>query len=92
MDLNMLYGYSVDGDGWTIEKRIKEIDEGKFIDPRDPKATEQTRREFRERMRRRRSTGTLPSCWDGSGVRTGCSPFIPYVCTTGSNPGTGRCI
>ena len=92
MDLNMLYGYSVDGDGWTIEKRIKEIDEGKFIDPRDPKATEQTRREFRERMRRRRSTGTLPSFWDGSGVRTGCSPFIPYVCTTGSNPGTGRCI
>ena len=51
MDLNMLYGYSVDGDGWTIEKRIKEIDEGKFIDPRDPKATEQTRREFRKRMK-----------------------------------------
>lgn len=23
MDLNMLYGYSVDGDGWTIENALK---------------------------------------------------------------------
>ena len=66
MDFNMLYGYSVDGDGWTIEKCIKEIDEGKFIDPRDPKATEQTRREFRERMKRikfRRYDVDFPNDW-----------------------------
>ena len=51
MDLNMLYGYAIDGDGWTIEKRIKEIDEGKLLDPRDPKSTKQTRLEFRKRIK-----------------------------------------
>lgn len=51
MDLNMHHGYAIDGDGYNIEEYIKEIDEGKLIDPRDPKATEQTRREFRKRMK-----------------------------------------
>ncbi|WP_334096516.1 hypothetical protein [Helicobacter typhlonius] len=67
MDLNMLYGYSIDGDGWTIEKCIKEIDEGKFLDPRDPKATEQTRLEFKERIRTirfRRYDADLPNDWE----------------------------
>ncbi|WP_285819419.1 hypothetical protein, partial [Helicobacter bilis] len=66
MDLNMLYGYSIDGDGWTIEKCIKEIDEGKFLDPRDPKSTKQTRLEFKERMRTirfRRYDADLPNDW-----------------------------
>ncbi|WP_300742603.1 hypothetical protein [uncultured Helicobacter sp.] len=66
MDLNMLYGYAIDGDGWTIEKRIKEIDEGKLLDPRDPKATEQTRREFKKRMKSikfRRYDADLPNDW-----------------------------
>ena len=64
MDFNMLYGYSVDGDGWTIEKRIKEIDEGKLIDPRDPKATEQTRREFKEKgIKFRRYDVDFPNDW-----------------------------
>lgn len=67
MDLNMLYGYSIDGDGWTIEKRIKEIDEGKLLDPRDPKSTKQTRLEFKERMtiiRFRRYDADLPNDWE----------------------------
>lgn len=67
MDLNMLYGYSIDGDGWTIEKCIKEIDEGKFLDPRDPKSTKQTRLEFKERMRTirfRRYDADLPNDWE----------------------------
>lgn len=51
MDLNMHHGYAIDGDGYNIEEYIQEIDEGKFLDPRDPKATEQTRREFRKRMK-----------------------------------------
>ena len=66
MDLNMLYGYAIDGDGWTIEKRIKEIDEGKLLDPRDPKSTKQTRLEFKERMntiRFRRYDTDLPNDW-----------------------------
>ncbi|RDU60610.1 hypothetical protein CQA53_10780 [Helicobacter didelphidarum] len=48
MDLNMLYGYSVDENGFNIERYLREMDEGKLLDPRDPKATEQTRREFRK--------------------------------------------
>ncbi|WP_343353034.1 hypothetical protein V3I05_06630 [Helicobacter mastomyrinus] len=67
MDLNMLYGYAIDGDGWTIEKRIKEIDEGKLLDPRDPKSTKQTRLEFKERMntiRFRRYDADLPNDWE----------------------------
>ena len=67
MDLNMLYGYAIDGDGWTIEKCIKEIDEGKLLDPRDPKATEQTRLEFKERIRTirfRRYDADLPNDWE----------------------------
>lgn len=36
MDLNMLYGYAIDGDGYNIEAYIEEIDEGKLLDPRDP--------------------------------------------------------
>lgn len=66
MDLNMLYGYSVDGDGWTIEKRIKEIDEGKLLDPRDPQSTKQTRLAFKERLktiRFRRYDTDLPNDW-----------------------------
>ncbi|TLD80029.1 hypothetical protein LS81_009890, partial [Helicobacter trogontum] len=66
MDLNMLYGYSVDADGWTIERCIKEIDEGKFLDPRDPKSTKQTRLEFKERIRTirfRRYDTDLPNDW-----------------------------
>ena len=62
----MLYGYSVDGDGWTIEKRIKEIDEGKLLDPRDPQSTKQTRLAFKERLktiRFRRYDTDLPNDW-----------------------------
>ncbi|WP_334088865.1 hypothetical protein [Helicobacter typhlonius] len=51
MDLNMLYGYAIDGDGYNIEAYIKEIDEGKLLDPRDPKSTKQTRLEFRKRIK-----------------------------------------
>ena len=51
MDLNMLYGYSVDQSGETLEEIFEEIQEGKLLDPRDPKATEQTRRAFRDRIR-----------------------------------------
>lgn len=51
MDLNMHYGYAIDGDGYNIEAYIKEIDEGKLLDPRDPKSTKQTRLEFRKRMK-----------------------------------------
>lgn len=51
MDLNMHHGYAIDGDGYNIEAYIKEIDEGKLLDPRDPKATKQTRLEFRKRMK-----------------------------------------
>lgn len=50
MDLNIHYGYSVDENGFTIERLNDEIYEGKLLDPRDPKATEQTRREFKESM------------------------------------------
>nr|WP_244914954.1 hypothetical protein [Helicobacter equorum] len=66
MDLNMLYGYSVDADRWTLERCIREIDEGKLLDPRDPKATEQTRLEFKERIRTirfRRYDADLPNDW-----------------------------
>lgn len=66
MDLNMLYGYSIDADRWTLERCIREIDEGKLLDPRDPKATEQTRLEFKERIRTirfRRYDADLPSDW-----------------------------
>lgn len=66
MDLNMLYGYSIDGDGYNIEAYIKEIDEGKLLDPRDPKSTKQTRLEFKERMntiRFRRYDTDLPNDW-----------------------------
>ncbi|WP_334083998.1 hypothetical protein [Helicobacter typhlonius] len=66
MDLNMLYGYSIDGDGYNIEAYIKEIDEGKLLDPRDPKSTKQTRLEFKERMRTirfRRYDADLPNDW-----------------------------
>ncbi|TLD82516.1 hypothetical protein [Helicobacter trogontum] len=51
MDLNMLYGYSVDQSGETLEEIFEEIQEGKLLDPRDPRATEQTRRAFRERIK-----------------------------------------
>ena len=51
MDLNMLYGYSVDQSGETLEEIFEEIQEGKLLDPRDPRATEQTRRAFRDRIR-----------------------------------------
>ncbi|WP_300916949.1 hypothetical protein [Helicobacter rodentium] len=66
MDLNMLYGYSIDGDGYNIEAYIKEIDEGKLLDPRDPKSTQQTRLEFKERMNTihfRRYDTDLPNDW-----------------------------
>ena len=66
MDLNMLYGYSIDADRWTLERCIREIDEGKLLDPRDPKATEQTRREFDKEMNLihfRRYDTDLPSDW-----------------------------
>lgn len=67
MDLNMLYGYSIDADRWTLERCIREIDEGKLLDPRDPKATEQTRLEFKERIRTirfRRYDADLPNDWE----------------------------
>ena len=68
MDLNMHHGYAIDGDGYNIEEYIKEIDEGKLIDPRDPKATEQTRREFRKRMKSisylRRYHLDFPNDWE----------------------------
>ena len=68
MDLNMHHGYAIDGDGHNIEEYIKEIDEGKLIDPRDPKATEQTRREFRKRMKSisylRRYHLDFPNDWE----------------------------
>ena len=51
MDLNMLYGYAIDGDGYNVEAYIKEIDEGKLLDPRDSKSTKQTRLEFRKRIK-----------------------------------------
>lgn len=66
MDLNVLYGYSVDADRWTLERCIREIDEGKLLDPRDPKATKQTRLEFKERIRTirfRRYDADLPNDW-----------------------------
>ena len=46
MDLNMFYGYAIDGEGDSIEAYISEIDKGNLLDPRDPKATKQTRIEF----------------------------------------------
>ena len=68
MDLNMHHGYAIDGDGYNIEEYIKEIDEAKLIDPRDPKATGQTRREFRKRMKSisylRRYHLDFPNDWE----------------------------
>ncbi|RDU63928.1 hypothetical protein [Helicobacter sp. MIT 14-3879] len=52
IDLNVMYGYSVDENGFTLDKIKEEIDRGKLLDPRDPKATEQTRIEFKERMKK----------------------------------------
>ena len=68
MDLNMLYGYAIDGDGYAIETYMKEIDEGKLLDPRDTKATSQTRLEFRNRMKStphiRRYDLDFPNDWE----------------------------
>ena len=68
MDLNMLYGYAIDGDGYNIEAYIKEIDEGKLLDPRDPKSTKQTRLEFRKRIKSiphlRRYHLDFPNDWE----------------------------
>ncbi|RDU60062.1 hypothetical protein CQA53_11115, partial [Helicobacter didelphidarum] len=56
MDLNMDYG--IDGKRYSSDERRlylstlgDKIQEGKLLDPRDPRATEQTRREFMEALK-----------------------------------------
>ena len=52
MDFNVADRAATDGDGRNLWRLDEKIEEGKILDPRDPKNTEQTRREFREESKK----------------------------------------
>lgn len=52
MDFNVVDRAATDGDGRNLWRLKEKIEEGKILDPRDPKTTEQTRKEFREESKK----------------------------------------
>ena len=46
MDFNVVDRATTDGEGTNLRRFSDKIQEGKLLDPRDPRATEQTRKEF----------------------------------------------
>ncbi|AQQ59250.1 hypothetical protein XJ32_03085 [Helicobacter bilis] len=52
MDFNVVDRAATDGDGRNLWRLDEKIEEGKILDPRDPKTTEQTRKEFREESKK----------------------------------------